>query len=63
MKQRSGSLIIPAIMGISITGGVGMLAFHDAPRLLHVPEPRASIPVIQPEPEPRMRITNEWPEA
>lgn len=64
MKKRSGNLVIPVIMGIGITGGAGLLAFNDAPRLLQVPEPRtwnpAPPPAQAPQAEPE-RIVNDWP--
>ena len=64
MKKRSGNLVIPVIMGIGITGVVGLLAFNDPPRMM-VPETRASIPAPPPQaPQTApQRIVNDWPDS
>ena len=53
-RRRSnwGSFVIPALLGIGVTAGIGALAFNDAPRLLQVPVsmPKAT---LQAAPQPR----------
>ena len=62
-RRRSnwGSFVVPVLLGVGVTAGIGALAFNDAPRLLQVPVPKASLQAApsQPPPHVRPRVVDE----
>ena len=51
-RRRSnwGSFVVPALLGIGVTAGIGALAFNDAPRLLQVPAQKTTLQAAPPQP-------------